>query len=93
MRWGGDEFVLLFNRLAKEDSAPEMAQRILDTIRQRFEIDGFEVFVSVSIGVSFYPDDGLTGETVLERAGTAMYRVKKDGGNHFGFYSAESSVV
>lgn len=92
-RWGGDEFVLLFNRLAKEDSAPEMAQRILDTIRQRFEIDGFEVFVSVSIGVSFYPEDGLTGETVLERAGTAMYRVKKDGGNHFGFYSAESSVV
>ncbi|MDV6342297.1 EAL domain-containing protein [Nitrosomonas sp. Is24] len=92
-RWGGDEFVLLSSCLAKEDSAPGMAQKILDAIRQRFEIDGLEVFVSASIGVSFYPDDGLTSETVLERAGTAMYRVKKDGGNHFGLYSAESSVV
>ncbi|MBL8500999.1 MAG: EAL domain-containing protein [Nitrosomonas sp.] len=92
-RWGGDEFVLLSSRLAKEDSVPVMAQKILDAIRQRFEIDGLEVFVSASIGVSFYPDDGLTSETVLERAGTAMYRVKKDGGNHFGLYSAESSVV
>lgn len=92
-RWGGDEFVLLSSRLVKEDSASGMAQKILDVIRQRFEIDGLEVFVSASIGVSFYPDDGLTSETVLERAGTAMYRVKKDGGNHFGLYSAESSVV
>jgi diguanylate cyclase (GGDEF)-like protein len=92
-RWGGDEFVLLSSRLTREHSAPETAQKILDAIRQRFEIDGLEVFVSASIGVSFYPEDGLSSETVLERAGTAMYRVKKDGGNHFGFYSAESSVV
>ena len=92
-RWGGDEFVLLSSGLTKENSAPAMAQKMLDAIRQRFEIDGLEVFVSASIGVSFYPEDGLSSETVLERAGTAMYRVKKDGGNHFGFYSAESSVV
>ncbi len=92
-RWGGDEFVLLSSGLARKDSASEMAQKMLDAIRQRFEIDGMEVFVSVSIGVSFYPENGLSSETVLERAGTAMYRVKKDGGNHFGFYSAESSVV
>ncbi|MDE2389790.1 MAG: EAL domain-containing protein, partial [Betaproteobacteria bacterium] len=92
-RWGGDEFVLLWSGLTKEDTAPAMAQKILDAIRQRFEIDGLDVFVSASIGVSFYPEDGLSSETLLERAGTAMYRVKKDGGNHFGFYSAESSVV
>lgn len=92
-RWGGDEFVLLSSGLTKENSAPAMAQKMLDAIRQRFEIDGLEVFVSASIGVSFYPENGLSSETVLERAGTAMYRVKKDGGNHFGFYSAESSVV
>jgi len=92
-RWGGDEFVLLSSGLTKEGSAPAMAQKMLDAIRQRFEIDGLEVFVSASIGVSFYPEDGVSSEAVLERAGTAMYRVKKDGGNHFGFYSAESSVV
>lgn len=92
-RWGGDEFVLLSNRLDKEDSAPKMAQKILDTMRQRFEIDGLEVFVSVSIGISFYPQDGLSSETVLARASTAMYRVKQDGGNHYGMYSPESSLA
>jgi len=92
-RWGGDEFVLLSRGVTKQDSAPVMAQKMLDTLQQRFEIDGLDVFVSASIGVSFYPEDGLSSETVLERAGTAMYRIKKDGGNHFGFYSAESSVV
>ncbi len=92
-RWGGDEFVLLSDHLHKGDSVLDMAQRILDAIRQRFEIDDLEVFVSASIGISFYPENGLTSETVLERAGTAMYRVKQDGGNQFGYYSPESSVV
>ena len=92
-RWGGDEFVVLSDQLNKNNSVFEMAQNILDAIRQRFEIDGLEVFVSVSIGISFYPDNGLNSETVVERAGTAMYRVKQDGGNHFGVYSPESSMV
>jgi predicted signal transduction protein with EAL and GGDEF domain len=92
-RWGGDEFVVLSDQLNKDNSVVEMAQNILDAIRQRFEIDGLEVFVSVSIGISFYPDNGINCETVVERAGTAMYRVKQDGGNHFGVYSPESSIV
>lgn len=92
-RWGGDEFVVLSDQLKKDSSVFEMAQNILDAIRQRFEIDGLEVFVSVSIGISFYPDNGLNSETVVERAGTAMYRVKQDGGNHFSVYSPESSMV
>jgi EAL domain-containing protein (putative c-di-GMP-specific phosphodiesterase class I) len=70
-----------------------MAQNILDAIRRRFEIDDLGVFVSVSIGISSYPESGSTSEIALERAGTAMYRVKQDGGNQFGFYSPESSVV
>jgi diguanylate cyclase (GGDEF)-like protein/PAS domain S-box-containing protein len=92
-RWAGDEFVVLSDHFNKENLPADMAQKILDSIGQRFEIDGLEVFVSVSIGISSYPEHGLTSETVLERAGTAMYRVKRDGGNHFGFYLPESSVV
>jgi diguanylate cyclase (GGDEF)-like protein/PAS domain S-box-containing protein len=92
-RWAGDEFVLLSDRFNKENLPAEMAQKILDSIRQRFEIDGLDVFVSVSIGISSYPEHGLTSEAVLERAGTAMYRVKRNGGNHFDFYLPESSVV
>ncbi len=92
-RWGGDEFILLFDYLNDTDSATNMAQNILNVIRQRFEIDGLEVFVSASIGISFYPKNGLTSEIVLKKAGTAMYRVKRDGGNRFDFYSSESSIV
>ncbi|MCB1986080.1 MAG: EAL domain-containing protein [Burkholderiales bacterium] len=92
-RWGGDEFILLFDHLRDKDSASNMAQKILEVIKQRFEIDSLEVFVSASIGISFYPENGSTSESVLERAGTAMYRAKRDGGNRFEFYSSESSEV
>lgn len=90
-RWGGDEFVLLSEHLSK-DTVFEMAQRILEVVRHRFEIDDLEVFVSASIGISFYPDNGLSSEIVVKRAGTAMYRVKQDGGNLYGLYSQELSA-
>ncbi len=92
-RWGGDEFVLLSGRLNQESMVTDTAQKILDSMQQRFEIDGLDIFVSVSIGISQYPDNGMTSETVLARAGTAMYGVKQDGGNQYAFYSPESTVV
>ena len=92
-RWGGDEFILLFDYLDQIDAVSEMAQKILDAIRQKFEIDGMEIFVAASIGISFYPENGLTSETVLKKAGTAMYGAKRDGGNRFDYYSHESSIV
>lgn len=92
-RWGGDEFVMIFDHLNKEDTAPQMAQKILQSIRQKFYLHDQEVFVTVSIGISFFPEDGKDSETVLERASTAMHRVKNEGGNSFRFYSAESSVA
>ncbi len=92
-RWGGDEFVLLSGRLNQESMVTHTAQKILDSMQQRFEIEGLEIFVSVSIGISQYPDNGMTSETVMARAGTAMYGVKQDGGNQYAFYSPESTVV
>lgn len=92
-RWGGNEFVLLFDHLHKDDTTPQMAQKILESIRQKFRIHNQEVFVTVSIGIGFFPEDGENSEAVLERASTVMHRVKIEGGNSFGFYSAESSVA
>ncbi|MFZ1852986.1 MAG: EAL domain-containing protein [Nitrosomonas sp.] len=91
-RWGGDEFVLLSNHLSK-DTGLELAQRLLEIVRQRFEIDDLEVFVSASIGISYYPENGLTSEIVIKRAATAMYHVKQDGGNQYDCYSAELSAA
>ena len=75
-RWGGDEFIVLFNHLDNIDSSAEMAQQILDAVKQKFEIDGMEIFVAASIGISLYPNDGLVTETLLKRAETAMHTVK-----------------
>ncbi len=92
-RWGDDEFVLLFNDLPKGESTSEMAQKILAVMEQKFVIQGMEVFVSVSIGISFYPDDGCSGELVVEHAGSTMHHFKEKGGNRFGFYSSKSTVI
>ncbi|MCH9638797.1 MAG: EAL domain-containing protein, partial [Betaproteobacteria bacterium] len=92
-RWSGDEFVLLFDHLREHDSVPEMAQKLISVMRESFELEGLEIFVTVSIGISFCARDGVSNEIVLEQAGAAMYRIKKEGGNSFGFYSPESSIV
>lgn len=92
-RWGGDEFVMLFCNLSKESAVPQMASTILELMREEFRIYNQDIFVTVSIGVSFYPKDGSESESVLERASTATHRIKIDGGDSFGFYSAESSLV
>ena len=92
-RWSGDEFVVLFDYLRNEDDASQMAQKLLEAIRQQVDIDGQAVYVTASIGISFYPKDGERGEAALERAGTAMYRTKREGGNNVSFYSSASSVI
>ncbi len=92
-RWSGDEFVMLFKHLSDKHHASQVAQEILKTIREQFEIDGQAVFVTASIGICFYPQDGEKSEMVLDRAGTAMYRIKDSGGNNFGFYSPASSII
>lgn len=92
-RWGGDEFIMLLDHLSSSQSVAEIAQKILRVIEQYFEIDGMRIFLSASIGISFYPQDGLSSDLVLEKAGTAMYQAKREGGNRFDLYSPRSSVI
>jgi diguanylate cyclase (GGDEF)-like protein len=92
-RWGGDEFIMLLDHLSSSQSVAEIAQKILRVIEQHFEIDGMRIFLSASIGISFYPQDGLSSDLVLEKAGTAMYQAKREGGNRFDLYSPRSSVI
>lgn len=92
-RWGGDEFIILLDHLDSNKSVDEVAQKILRVIEQHFEIDGMRIFVSSSIGISFYPQDGISSDLVLEKAGTAMYQAKREGGNRFDLYSPQSSAI
>ncbi|AXK39809.1 putative bifunctional diguanylate cyclase/phosphodiesterase [Crenobacter cavernae] len=88
-RLSGDEFTVLLDPVAGVDDAAHHAQRMLDAIACETELAGEEVFVTASIGISLYPDDGATPEALLAHADTAMYRAKERGKNTFQFYTAE----
>jgi diguanylate cyclase (GGDEF)-like protein/PAS domain S-box-containing protein len=87
-RLGGDEFTILLTSLPQPEDAGRVARRILDTLTHPFSIDGHEIFISASIGISIYPSDGTTVEALLKNADTAMYHAKEQGRNNCQFYSS-----
>jgi diguanylate cyclase (GGDEF)-like protein len=78
-RIGGDEFILLLPELEKTQDVARVAGKVLDTVREPFRIDEREIYVTASLGVSLYPDDGDTAEALLKNSDTAMYRAKDEG--------------
>ena len=84
-RLGGDEFTVLLDELAEPAFAANAAQKIGRSLAAAFDIDGQEIFVSASIGISVYPYDGTDVSTLLRHADTAMYRAKRGSGG-FQFY-------
>ncbi len=86
-RLGGDEFVVILTDLNKPDNAGGKAQNILDSMSTPFSIGTHNFFLSASIGVSIYPQDGDTPQTLLKNADIAMYRAKDNGKNCFVFYT------
>lgn len=86
-RLGGDEFAIVLNDVATRGDIEHMAQTILDAIKFPFSIDGRELYVTSSIGISMYPNDGDSNQTLLRRADVAMYNAKARGKNNFQFYT------
>ncbi|MBU1776826.1 MAG: EAL domain-containing protein, partial [Gammaproteobacteria bacterium] len=87
-RQGGDEFILVFPEM-NEEGAARMASALIDTVSQPFEIEGQELIITPSIGISVYPNDGGDFEVLLKNADAAMYRVKQDSHNNFRFFAQE----
>jgi diguanylate cyclase (GGDEF)-like protein len=85
-RLGGDEFTILLTDLATPGNAGKIARRIIDSIRQPLDLEGFEVFVTASVGISLFPLDGTDAETLIKNADTAMYHAKERGRNRLQFY-------
>ena len=88
-RLGGDEFVLILNDQSSEEVIYRAMQRIADELARPLEIDGKELVVTCSAGISLYPQDGPDVETLLKNADAAMYRAKEHGRNNFRFFTAE----
>ncbi|MEK3968055.1 MULTISPECIES: EAL domain-containing protein [Paenibacillus] len=78
-RLGGDEFVIFIKDIENHEDVLDLAERIMRAFRQSFLIGESYLYVSVSIGISFYPEDGETTEQILKNADVAMYRAKEDG--------------
>jgi diguanylate cyclase (GGDEF)-like protein/PAS domain S-box-containing protein len=84
-RMGGDEFTILISDIAETRSASTVAQKVLDSISRPIDVDGHELFVTTSIGIAIFPDDGSDAETLLKNADRAMYRAKELGRNNYQF--------
>ena len=87
-RLGGDEFVIVLDNVANPGVVSEVLGKLKDTLGRPVSLDGYELFVTASMGISLYPEDGQDAELLLRNADSAMYHVKKEGRNQWGFYSA-----
>ncbi|MGK7934092.1 MAG: putative bifunctional diguanylate cyclase/phosphodiesterase [Microcystaceae cyanobacterium] len=87
-RLGGDEFLVILSNLDSYKQAEIVGNKILKTLAAPFHLGKEELFVSTSIGITLYPDDGSKTDILLRNADTAMYSAKRDGRNGFKFFTA-----
>ncbi len=87
-RLGGDEFTVVLEDLVHAQDASLIAKKILDTLSKSFLIDANTIYISCSIGISVYPDDGGSSVDLLKFADSAMYKAKDEGRNNFQYYNS-----
>jgi diguanylate cyclase (GGDEF)-like protein len=76
-RVGGDEFIVLVDGVTGTEDAAHVAAKVLDAVRAPFRLDGHEVSIAASLGMSVYPDDGMSSDALVRSADAAMYRDKR----------------
>ena len=91
-RFGGDEFAILLDDINSDSHISLLAEKLLDTLKKPFKINKHELFVTASIGISIFPNDGEDSDTLLRNADVAMYRAKDLGKNNYQFYSDDLSA-
>ena len=88
-RIGGDEFVVILSSLPEIAIVKRIGRSLVEQISESLRVSETDVQVSVSIGIALYPENGETAEDLIRSADKAMYRVKRQGKNNFGFASPE----
>jgi predicted signal transduction protein with EAL and GGDEF domain/FixJ family two-component response regulator len=91
-RLGGDEFTILIPDLDRVEHALNVAHRVKDAMRRPFLIEGNEIFMTASIGISLFPEDGDDCTSLLKYADTAMYHAKNCGKNNAKLYSSSLTM-
>ncbi|MFT7880764.1 MAG: EAL domain-containing protein [Sulfurimonas sp.] len=88
-RLGGDEFTIIMKDIEKMGDAAVLAKHIQETLTQPLQIEGHALYISCSIGISFYPQDSDRADDLIRYADAAMYTAKEEGRSNYQFYSYE----
>jgi len=86
---GGDEFAIILEGIRDSQDVGAISEMIIEALRSPFDLDGYDIFVTVSIGIAMYPLHDVDAQQLVKYADTAMYRAKQRGRNHYAFYSHE----
>jgi diguanylate cyclase (GGDEF)-like protein/PAS domain S-box-containing protein len=91
-RFGGDEFVILLGRVKDASVAARVAEKLVATMNEPMEVGGHTLRVTVTVGVSAWPDDGDDGETLVKNADNALYQAKEQGRNSYRMFAPEMNA-
>jgi len=92
-RLGGDEFIVSITNVTRGEDAARVARRLQESLERPFKLDENEVFVTASIGISLFPQDGTDLESLLKNADAAMYHAKDAGRSNYQFYSKSMNAA
>jgi len=87
-RIGGDEFIIILRNLKVSANAEKIAITALETLSTAFTYKENKLFIGASIGISIFPEHGIDEDTLSQKADSAMYEVKRNGGNGYKIYSS-----
>ncbi len=92
-RLSSNDFILLVENFPSKDAVFQLAEQLIETIEKPVTVDGYELHVTTSIGIGFYPEDGDDKFTLVESAHAALYRAKQLGKNNYQLYSVSKDII
>jgi diguanylate cyclase (GGDEF)-like protein len=92
-RFGGEEFAFLLTASVQTKDVVEMIGAIREVLKPPFDLDGHELFVTASVGISLFPLDGEDCQSLLKNAGAALCRARNSGGNTYQFYTSDMHAI